>query len=117
VLETERMRLDHIIESAPIAIVVLSGASFRIDRANSKSSELFEEGDVRGRAFEDAFRGSDAAAVLGAFGEAYRTGEARTTPPFTPPSGGRSLEARAVPVRDDFGNVDGLVVYVEPSPT
>jgi len=94
-----------------LGVVVLTGPYLRVERANHQAAHLFETGDARGQLFEEMLRGDDAAGVLSACAEAFRTGEPRTTT-FTTPREAARLRCDIVPTQDTLGNVDGLIVYV-----
>jgi two-component system, chemotaxis family, CheB/CheR fusion protein len=118
--EIEQERLGRIVDLAPMGVVVLHGMQLDVEFHNARSAGLFEPADAKHRAFDEVFAGDEKQSVIDACREAFRSDEPRHTKPFRVSS--RETDAPAtlarleiVPMHDEHGAVDGLVLYLLPA--
>jgi len=117
-VSTERRRLIEIIRHTPQSILVLSGPSLIVEAYNDRLGITTIGREIVGHPFEDVFEGSDLSALIDKIRESYRKDIIRTTlrlRAHIPDARGETVVHdfihTIVPIHDDNGKVDGIVVY------
>jgi two-component system CheB/CheR fusion protein len=117
-VSTERRRLSEIIRHTPQSILVLSGPSLSVEAYNDKLGVPMVGREIVGHPFEDVFEGSDLSALIDKIRETYRKDIIQTTlrlRAHIPDAQGETVVHdfihTIVPLHDDNGKVDGIVVY------
>ena len=118
-LEAERERLQHVFETAPAAITVLSGPEHRFEMANPLYRQLVGHRELVGKTVREAFPDLKDQGFFELLDEVYRTGEpyigsgikVRLQPEPGAPLVERYLDFVYQPLFDPDGEVTGIFAH------
>ncbi len=118
-LADERVRLIEMIELAPFYILILRGSTLVIEAFNHLFQSLLGGQEVLGHPLDDAAQGSDIIRLADLAREAYRQDEIMTAPRLLTHLYEQEkaqevyFDYTVVPIHDNTGKVDGVVIYAE----
>jgi two-component system CheB/CheR fusion protein len=126
-LSSERLRLNEIVETAPIYILMVRGAGLLVEVVNPSCTKLLATRDWLGRPIYEALRGTDLAQVSDSIRRAFwddhvtEIERVAVTEPLggADPSSKHVLDVILVPTHDAEGKVEGVVMFgkdVPPGP-
>jgi two-component system CheB/CheR fusion protein len=121
-LESDRVRLNEMVELAPFSILVLRGRTLEVEAFNQRYAQLFEGRAAQGRPLEEVVERfwKAGAQLVDLIRAVYQEDAPRITPRMMavlPDKHGELVEGYVVytivPTHDADGMVDGIVVYAE----